>query len=452
MSAERTDRPRRDAGFSLIEMLIAMVIAVQLLVAALTVFDVHNKMARVQMQITEVQQALRVAQFDISRVVRLAGRGTLSSTFTTFTGPGGGEWLRSAAIEVRNNLTDDADREVAFGFTDTPLVVEGTDMLTARGCMSGRLLLVNNQTVGDFQIDTGVPGTVDFGEVTLRKVRPDMRNQYLGEFLEPGFDDPIVIQSATSRGVYAVAEVTGVAGDLNAVTLTLDWTSNLVPPNPMVNLPDPDMSASFVCVLEEYRYYIRENFAVPGDDTSQILPRLSRARMIPGTELPYKNDIANLSLDVADQIFDLQIAMAFDTDWDVDGEGDGSTADPGAFIDDNDTLGADDVLYEGAADDTRDTDDWLFNSSLDDAHHVNFRVNRASTTRPPQLLNLRINTVARTLRPDPGFIAPDFDAVVGHDWIEDQDMDAAPNDVWKQGQNRNYRRRMLRTNIDFGSM
>jgi prepilin-type N-terminal cleavage/methylation domain-containing protein len=442
----RTEMRGSESGFSLVELLIAMVIAVQLLVAALTVFDVHNKMSRVQMQITELQQSLRVAQYDMVRTSRLAGRGLLPATFATFTGPGGGQWLTSAAVEVRNNLMDDADREVAFGYTDTPLAVSGTDLLAVRGCISGRLLQVNNQVAGDFQPDTGVAGTIDTGAVTLRRIRPDGREQSLAELLEPGFDDPVLVQSATTRGLYAVAEVTAVAGNADAVTLDLDWTSNLTPPNPMVSLPDIEMSASFVCVLEEYRYYVRESFAIPGDDTSELQPRLTRARMIPGTEMAYKDTVANLSLDLADQIFDLQVAMALDTDWDLDGTL------PGAFIADPDTLGNDDVLYEATTDDTRDTDDWLYNSSVDDPFHNNFRINAASTSRPAQLLTLRINTVARTLRPDPGYQAPDFDADPDHDWVEDNDYDAAPAEIWKQGVNRNYRRRMLRTDVDLRNL
>ena len=65
----------RQSGFTLIELLIGMVIAIEILVAALTVFDVHNRMARVQLQITDMQQSLRVAAYDMVRTTRMAGRG-----------------------------------------------------------------------------------------------------------------------------------------------------------------------------------------------------------------------------------------------------------------------------------------------------------------------------------------------------------------------------------------
>ncbi|MEO8198558.1 MAG: prepilin-type N-terminal cleavage/methylation domain-containing protein, partial [Thermoanaerobaculia bacterium] len=60
-------RTARENGFSLIELLIGMVIAIEILVAALTVFDVHNRLARIQLQITDMQQSLRVAQYDMVR-------------------------------------------------------------------------------------------------------------------------------------------------------------------------------------------------------------------------------------------------------------------------------------------------------------------------------------------------------------------------------------------------
>ena len=65
--------PSRQSGFSLIELLIGMVIAIEILIAALTIFDVHNRMARVQMQVTDMQQSLRVAQYDMVRTTRMAG-------------------------------------------------------------------------------------------------------------------------------------------------------------------------------------------------------------------------------------------------------------------------------------------------------------------------------------------------------------------------------------------
>jgi type II secretory pathway pseudopilin PulG len=461
MRPMRSEGSSPESGFSLIELLLGMVIAVELLVAALTVFDVHNRMSRVQMQITEVQQAVRVAQYDVVRTVRMAGRGGLDTNFVPVA-TGTNTWLASRAIEVRNNLIDDADREVATGYTDSPLVMPGTDMLIVRGCLSGPLFQFSAANPTDFQADPGdigTVGTLDLGRITLRKETIVARDQNLSQFRDLQFFDsggghfsPILLQSAITRGVYTVAEVNSltVNGPPEAptdVVIELDFLPNDdTPNNPFVGLTDPDFSVAFACVLEEYRYYIRENYADPGATPLVPLPRLSRARMIPGTETPYRDDIDNLSLDLADEIIDLQVALAFDTDYDADGTY------PGAFGADSDSEGNDDVVYEAATDDTRDTDDWLWNSSLDNPNDLQWQQWRVTATstpqRPAKLLTARVTIVGRSARPDPGYDAPDLDAEVGHDWLEDTDYDAAPANAWKQGSNRNHRRRSLQTTID----
>lgn len=434
---------RSQAGFSLIELLIAMVIVVQILIAALTVFDVHNKMSHVQMQITEVQQAIRVAQYDMVRTTRLAGRGGLAPGFTIVDGPGSAKFYESASLEVRNNLIDDEDRQVSLGDVDSPLAVEGTDMLIVRGCVSGLMFQVDTSNPADFQADPpgeGTVGVADFGFLTLRRLTAAGREQSLESLQNLTPDTPLLIVSATSREMRAIGEFMEyeTAATADKVDIQLAWTSQLDPANPLINLPDLEMSASFVCALEEYRYYVRENFSVPADATSTMIPRLSRARMIPGTETPFGADATNLSLDLAEEIIDLQVALGLDTDFDLDG------AAPGSFDDDYDSEGNDDVLYEGVDNAARGTDDWLWNSTEDDttdAQYVN-----------ADLINVRISTVGRTGRPDRGYLAPDFDPVVGSDLVEDNDYDDTPAEVWKQGENRLHRRRMLQTVVDMRNM
>jgi prepilin-type N-terminal cleavage/methylation domain-containing protein len=442
-SSDPAGRAGRESGFTLIELLIAMVIVVEILVAAFTVFDVHNQMARIQAQITDVQQSLRVAQYDMVRTTRMAGRGGIPARFGAFV-PGPNTWTtQPGAVEVRNNLIDDDDRDIATGFTGSPRAVPGTDVLIVRGCISGTLFQVDSATPGDFQPDTGTVGTADTGSLVLRRIA-NGREQNLSQLRDATFvanPAPLLIQSAVSRDQYAIAEVDGtIAGDADAVTIPLTWISQEDPPNPRVGISDLAMSASFVCALEEYRYFVRENFAIPGDDTSRLLPRLARARMIPFTELPHAGDAGNLALDLADEITDLQVALAFDTDF------------GGAFDNDTDALGDDDILIEGATDGERAADDWLFNSSEDDPTDTEYGTNAATLARMVKLISVRINTVGRTSRPDPDYVAPDIDPIVGADWVEDSDYDTAPADQWKTGINRNYRRRTLQTVVDMRNL
>ena len=61
---------------------------------------------------------------------------------------------------------------------------------------------------------------------------------------------------------------------------------------------------------------------------------------------------------------------------------------------------------------------------------------------------MRITTIARTQRPRSQLPAPDFDATVGTDRIEDHDYDQAPSNQFKTLDARKYRRRMLTTIVD----
>lgn len=420
----------RQSGFSLIELLIGMLIAIEILIAALTVFDVHNRMARIQMQVTDMQQSLRVAQYDMVRATRMAGRGGLPTGFAVDNVTLGVPWLRGLAVEARDNVADGGDNQVALG-TAEPVAVPGTDILSVRGCLSGLL----------FQMDATNPTDFSLGTMTVRRNLPSGRSQDLTELFAPGFAGPMLLQSAVNRMQYAVAEVTAVAG-APAIQANLLISFVSTTGNPLVVAPPADFVPGFTCALEEYRYYVRQGFETAPDDTIQLKPRLARARMMPGTELPYAGDAANLTLDLADDIFDLQIALGFDTDYDAAGSGVGS------FDNDANATGADDVFYEGADDAARRTDDWLGNSSGDDPTDAAYRINAAIPARPVRLYYARISTLARTARRDPKYTAPDFDPVAGVDFIENNDYDAAPASAFKTRENRQYRHRLLQTVVD----
>lgn len=412
-----SNRPTsRQAGFTLIELLIGMVIAIEILVAALTVFDVHNRMARVQLQITDMQQSLRVASFDMVRTTRMAGRGGLPLALNLQ--PAGllsVPWLRGRAIEVRNNVLEGGDDAVAIG-TDDPVALPGTDILTVRGCLSGLLLQL---TPGDYD---GVAGSL-----TIRRDLINGRSQDLSELLADGFSGPMLLQSAVDRGQFAIAEVRDSDGDEHNVSLDLTYASELTPPNPWIVAPQAGFVPGYACVLEEYRYYVRPTFVTDANGDQQLRPRLARARMIPGTELPHNEEAANLTLDLADDIFDLQVALGLDT------------ANNGAFTDDADAEGDDDLLFEAATDSDRADDDWLYNSSEDDPTEGVYIA---------PLYYARITALGRTAQRDPKYAAPDFDPVAGEDFVEDNNYDEDPALFFKSETNRQFRHRQLQTVVD----
>ncbi|KAB2962208.1 MAG: hypothetical protein F9K16_09725 [Thermoanaerobaculia bacterium] len=454
-------RLRSEGGFSLLELLIAMLIAIEILVAAAIAFDVHNRAAVVQTQITDLQQSLRVAQYDMARLVRMAGRGGLPPLqrpdfdFTPAT-----HLLSGVAIEVRNNVTG-GDRNIARGVVGSPLAVEGTDILTVRGCFANPVYQLEPDAFLPTDGSTPPDGIAD-GSVTF-VVRPasvagiPQPTEPLIEQLEvPGTNPLMVFLSPVSRLIYGVGRVTDY-DDTGDLQITVDVTPGSAwesldpwvdqPPAPPTRGMPAAMSAALTCVLEEYRYYVQQVHEIPGNAATPLRPRLTRARFEPGTEAAYAGDPANYALDLADGVFDLQIALGFDSDYPSVG---GSA--PGSFDDDLDVLGNDDLIFEAAAGTPgRATDDWLYNDSGDNPDADEWRRHQFLGRLPGQevhLYYLRLTTVARTSRPDPSYQAPDFDTTVGSDWIEDHNYDLPPARDFKSEENRKFRRRMLTTVIE----
>jgi len=263
--------------------------------------------------------------------------------------------------------------------------------------------------------------------------------------------------SPTSLQDYAVADIVdftinGPADDPTEIVLTLDLannsTLNPIDPADGVRRYPSFMTASLGCFLEEYRYYARE---VVGDTITPLRPRLTRARFEPGTELPYLGDTTNFSLDLADGIFDLQIALGFDSDFKLAYGGLG--AEPGSFNDDIDWIGDDDMIFEADAFDPaqdRTEDDWLYNDPGDLPADVEWTAHSfaGNVGEPVQLYYVRVSLAGRTARPDPSYQMPDFDTRGDGDWIEDHDYDTAPALSYKTGDNAKHRRRVLQTVVD----
>lgn len=453
--------PRDEQGFTVIELVIALLIAVEVLVAASVIFDVHSRMAVVQTQITDMQQSLRIAHYDVARLVRMAGRGGLPATFLVDPGPP--VRLRGTSLDVRNAvLESDDSNQVAVG-TDQPRAVPGSDILTLRGCISSPLYQIAGTAV-DFQLTSATTATL-----TLSNPSPLGIPQCLRPMAEqlpanggPGLTGPMILGSPQDRSRFFVGQITGlptVNGD------AMDCSATAAPSTMSINLDlqpnafspaafDPAMGVALVCQLEEYRYYVREAEASVGPASVAIdQPRLSRARMVPGTETPYLNNAGNLALDIADGIFDLQVAFGFDSDYPAT---DSST--PGALGDDVDNLGVDDTIFEGDPDDAgvRETDDWLFNTPGDRPDDLQWTSHQfpGNTVNPVDLLYLRITLAARTSRPDATYQADDLDGDPGNgqDLLEDNDYEAVPASVFKQGINRNFRHRILQTVVDLRNL
>ncbi|MEO1368621.1 MAG: prepilin-type N-terminal cleavage/methylation domain-containing protein, partial [Acidobacteriota bacterium] len=60
-------------------------------------------------------------------------------------------------------------------------------------------------------------------------------------------------------------------------------------------------------ILEEFRFYVRAEWEIPGDKTSRLTPVLTRAEYVPGTEVLIER------VDIVQNMLDLQVAIGIDT-------------------------------------------------------------------------------------------------------------------------------------------
>ncbi|MEM1180454.1 MAG: prepilin-type N-terminal cleavage/methylation domain-containing protein [Acidobacteriota bacterium] len=94
-------------------------------------------------------------------------------------------------------------------------------------------------------------------------------------------------------------------------------------------------------ILEEFRFYVRAEWEIPGDKTSRLTPVLSRAEYIPGTEVLIER------VDIVQNMLDLQIAIGIETNSAIGAAGFASIDDVGS-ADDEVLFNHPDDLLDGA--------------------------------------------------------------------------------------------------------
>ncbi len=230
-----TQRTRGEGGFSLLELLLAMLIAIEVLVAGGMAFDLHNRMAVIQTQLTDLQQSLRISQYDIARLVRMAGRGGLPPDIhpEAVFDPGATiPALGGQAIEVRDNVTDATDRNIARGDADSPKALDGTDILTVRGCFANSVyqLQPNAFVAVDSDNDQVADGSVTF---TINDQSVAGIHQPLDTLIEQlgvaNSTPTMIFVSPVSRQTYGVGRVTSfspTSGNPNQVQITVSLDTN----------------------------------------------------------------------------------------------------------------------------------------------------------------------------------------------------------------------------------
>ena len=433
----RLRRRRIASGFTLIELLVSIFITVEIIIAVLMLFDLNNKLARVQTNVAEMQQSQRIAQYDMVRMVRMTGRGAFMNRAAYTAAP---DSYDSLAAGVLNDVTGDVG--ILGGSSDpstNPKILPGSDVLRIRCVFSTPIYQINTVDLAAFTlVDADSNNIPESGQFILSNVSPTGVKQdlhYWTDLLDPNSEyrpEALLLASPLADSIYAVVQMdptnssyVGTKANPTQVTIAFlveDATSpydvaytSLNPIDPGSGLPQFPTAlraASSVGILEEYSFYVRELHVDAASAASDLTPRLSRARVFPGSAVAYgpagggaAND-ANLRADIADNIFDLQVAVGLDTD-------------------------NDQQITEGAPPSA--TDDWLFNLAADDPENAIFQ-----PLTP--LYYLRITTLALTDRRDPKYTAPVISALEDHSY--------ASHALNTNATNRMFRHRLLQTQVD----
>lgn len=457
---KRSEENQGQRGFTLAEVLVSLIVFTQVILISLLLFDFNNRVTRTQTRVAEMQQSLRVGHGEVVRMVRMAGRSGLPTTAPTGDPDASSYPPASVAVSVINNVTGDA-RKVIPSYDDTPMALAGTDILVIRGnfsgpffrarlesldgsradATSGRIVVeqnaavINANTSFNFPLPENDLATVIQDLSVLREANdPTLRGADAADTIP----EALLLIPSTPGVAYAVLELVPAAanntsatevelafnisgsGDELADSYRALWTNDTAELFPL----DPG-SGCYVAILEEYRFYVRND---GGARAETARPRLSRARLLPGADLPYGNpdsepDDLVLRTDIADQILDLQVSVGLDT------------ANLGQ-------INRGDLGTIAEADNGAD-DDWLYNGAGDDPAAANFTVFNPDDV--PRLYFVRINTLARTAGPGPESSEPLLTR------LEDRTY-AAAEPLVNSDMARRYRRRALQTIVDLRNL
>ena len=439
------ERPasRRSAGFTLIEMVVTLAILVVVLLGVMALFDMASRISRVQVDVADVQQTLRAAQYDMVRMIRMAGRGSVPVQGPLPPGvPGPTDWVipRGIAFGVDNNVA--AGTFIDPG-ADTGLVLAGTDVITVRGVINTPVLNVVDNT---FAFDEGAGPQFGRGTVQLtNQVKPGVpvpqSLRALDAAITNNVPEALILVSPLDDAFYHIVEldpggstVTSRDGDGNPTQMTIafraspgdgitartanywelsgnNWDSQLVPG-----------SSPLIGIVEEYRYWIQDVRDDPDDATSAVSPRLVRSRFFPGTQVVH-GGAANLAQPIAEHVTDLQVAMGIE--WAT------TAGEPNS-------LAIDVSPFEPAEDGTED-DEWLYNHADDDDTLAGWRSGR--------LYYIRLSTTTVSPRIDRDYLGPANDSLEDHAYaVPDPGTPSALTP------DRRHRRRTLRTMIDLRNL
>lgn len=415
-------------GFTLVEALASLAVMVLISGGVLALATATNRIADTQFAQADLQQTARAAWSDMIRHLRMLGRGGLPATDAVHTWPDG------LAVGVRTDVQPNTG--LFPGAPDRgPDVLPYTDVLTVRGVFETPIYQINHSDRTTFTL-VGNEGTLTVSATTPTAIPQDLDPliDRIGRSASGTTQEALMLVGPADDRRYAVVRLdparSTAAADGSSVQLHFviagdelaDAYAGLAPggvfPTEMTQT-----RVAYLGVLEEYRYYVRDERTIPGDLSTPPLPRLSRARTYPGTTRAFADDPTNLQVDLADGVMDLQVALGFDSDR------------AGSWDDDVGFDGDDDRIYESS---NGVQDDWLFNSPDDDATQAPW-----SGADPARLYYVRINTLTRALRRSRGDQSREIDRIEDRDYAQDPA---------NEPEARLYRRLLLRTAVDMRNL
>jgi prepilin-type N-terminal cleavage/methylation domain-containing protein len=282
---------RNQAGFTLVELLVSLAVTAVLILGVLATFDLSSRVNRVQMSVADLQQSMRIAQNEVVKLSRMAGRGGLPA---------------NQALVLTNNVASGTKLVTTETATE---ILEGTDVVRVRGVISGSLYQVeyldgNVFTAPNAGGNGGSVVVIDHAAGVPQDIDALKNAAKAGEtlLLVTPFDTYFVVEADTAT------KIDDVKGTYDGLKIT--FKQNTVNAG-MGGRPVAEQTAvAYLGVLEEYAFYVRK----AGDGSS---PKLARARLIPGLGTAYGDDTAakanNVTMDIADNIMDLQAVTGFVT-------------------------------------------------------------------------------------------------------------------------------------------
>lgn len=274
-------RNRRAAGFTLLELLVSLAVTAVLILGVLATFDFSARMNRVQLNVADMQQSLRIAQNEVVKLARMTGRGTLPANI---------------AVQVTNNVAAGARLIPTEASTE---VQEGTDILRLRGVFSSSLYQIEYLSPQAWT----APDADGNGSVLVQPFAAGVP-QDLDALLAAAQEGESLLL-VTPFDIHAAAAIESAAMEGEALRINFTRHDNEAAlAGPLAaGLP----AVATIGILEDYAFYVRRGGS--GDS-----PSLTKARLEPGSALPtspYRGDPANATLDLADNILDLQAALGF---------------------------------------------------------------------------------------------------------------------------------------------